>query len=129
MIEDRGGFLSREELQGYNLRNDMEERHWECPEMSFFMSIAYNGLVMPCCHMRFDNPNHQDYILGDLNKQTIAEILQSKKYQELKKILQEPKSNGIPGICTYCQKIRNCNLKGGADNYTYIYPEERKIIG
>lgn len=88
LLENRGGFLTKEELQGYNLKNNMNERHFECPEMSYFISISYNGLIMPCCHMRFDNPMHKDYIIGDLKTQTLSEIFQSEKYNKLKNILQ-----------------------------------------
>lgn len=36
--------------------------------------IDYNGKVMPCCNLRSDAPEHQDFIVGDLNQQSLFQI-------------------------------------------------------
>ena len=79
--------------------------------------------------MRFDDPKHQDYILGDLNTQTIAEILQSEKYIKLKNRLGERENFvGFENICTYCTKIKNISLQGAPNGYEYIKPKKKDKI-
>ena len=36
--------------------------------------IDYNGKAMPCCNLRSDAPEHQDFIVGDLNQQSLFQI-------------------------------------------------------
>ena len=46
-IEDRGGTLDKEELINDGLNVKIKKRDVDCPEMSYFLNISYNGLVMP----------------------------------------------------------------------------------
>ena len=64
-VEDRGGSLKQ---------YSKEKREKPCYEPTHFMGIDYNANVMPCCHMRSDNPEHREYILGNLNENSIYEI-------------------------------------------------------
>ena len=48
----------KEELINDGLNVKIKKRDVDCPEMSYFLNISYNGLVMPCCNMRFDDPKH-----------------------------------------------------------------------
>jgi MoaA/NifB/PqqE/SkfB family radical SAM enzyme len=36
--------------------------------------IDYTGKVMPCCNLRSDAPEHQNYIVGDMNYENIFQI-------------------------------------------------------
>ena len=63
-LENRGGFFKREDLENVNWNNDMQERNFPCVEPSYFLTVNYNGDVMPCCHIRHDNPNHKEFIMG-----------------------------------------------------------------
>lgn len=119
-IEDRGGSLNKNEMIEKGLKVRVKRRKKDCPEMSYYLNIAYNGLVMPCCNMRFDNPEHSNYILGDLKTQTLHEILTSDKYLKFKNIL-ENKDNfiGFEKICTYCTKIKPMKLSGAPNGYQY----------
>lgn len=117
-IENRGGVL--------NHLVPLAPRTKECPEMEYYLSITHNGLVMPCCHMRDDIRLHQPYIMGDLNEKTLVEILSSEKFIYWKTQLENKKNfKGFPGVCDYCNKIRQATLKYANNNYSY-YPGENK---
>lgn len=117
--ENRGGILTQ--------YNSLEKRRVDCPEISYYLSIDFQGNVMPCCHMRADCISHAPYILGNLQQQTIKEILTSDKYLSLKEIMQNKNDfKGIPGVCDYCDKIRMATLKYSPDGYNYVPLSKRK---
>lgn len=59
---DRGSLLEQYTSQ---------ERTSPCREPFETFVIDYTGKVMPCCNLRSDFPQHQDFIVGDLiNKET-----------------------------------------------------------
>ncbi|WP_334089930.1 radical SAM/SPASM domain-containing protein [Helicobacter typhlonius] len=49
--------------------------------------VDYNGLVMPCCNTRSDEPLHKDFILGDCNTQDLFEIFFAQKSSILRREL------------------------------------------
>ena len=67
-LENRGGFFEPGDLPEYLWKNNMEPRTIPCAEPTYYLNISYDGSVMPCCHMRPDNPNHKEYILGNINE-------------------------------------------------------------
>lgn len=69
-ISDRGGNLKDWSLQ---------KRDYPCKEPLFFIGINYDGTVSPCCNVRNDCKN-RNYILGDLNKQSLSEMMESELY-------------------------------------------------
>ena len=69
-ISDRGGNLQRWSLQ---------KRDYPCYEPLFFIGVNYDGTVSPCCNVRSDCEN-RNYIIGDLNKHTLNDVLNSQKY-------------------------------------------------
>lgn len=71
--------------------------------MQFNLTIDYQGNVMPCCHMRSDNIQHQDFILGNLNNSSLVDIYTSNKFLELKDNLL---NSSFPSVCKNCQKTR-----------------------
>lgn len=93
-IEDRGGSL--EEWS-------REKRMKPCYEPTYFIGIDYNGNVMPCCHLRSDNTDHGEYILGNLKDSNISEIYYS---QRAKKIRDNAYRSDFDYLkpCKYCQK-------------------------
>lgn len=108
-LENRGGFFKKEDLPNMNWLGDMDERNFVCYEPSEYLTISYNGEIMPCCHTRGDNPLHKDYIMGNVKNNTIAEIINSNKYIDFKTNLLK---NNVehPQSCKYCQKSRPENI-------------------
>lgn len=73
IINNRGGSLPE-----YNKKI----RDYKCTEPNYFIGINYDGTVSPCCNIRNDIESHRDYILGDLNKNSLEEILESNKRKD-----------------------------------------------
>ena len=91
-ISDRGG-----NLKEYSLT----ERTDPCFEPFRFIGINYDGTVSPCCNIRNDSEQQQSFILGDLNKNTLEEILMSEKSNQFKsKIINGIYDESMP--CFYC---------------------------
>ena len=63
--------------------------------------IDYNGLVMPCCNLRSDIKEHENYIMGDTNKESLSEIFTSKKIVNLRKALIG--NDKKPAPCDTCK--------------------------
>ncbi len=91
-IEDRGGILSE---------HSTTKRTKPCYEPKYFVAIDYNGKVTPCCHIRSDCDKHKEYVLGDLNTNTLEEILTSTKAIDFRNSTSE---GLFEGPCKYCQK-------------------------
>ena len=104
-IEDKGGYFKLGDLPTMNWNNDRQKRDFVCYEPSVNLTIAYTGDVMPCCHMRPDNINHQEYIMGNLKDNTLVEIYTSDKFNLFKERLMDV-SKEFPNPCLYCQKTR-----------------------
>lgn len=69
-ISDRGG----------NLKDwSLDKRKQPCYEPLFFIGVNYDGTVSPCCNVRSDCQN-RNYILGDLHKQYLSDMMKSKFY-------------------------------------------------
>lgn len=93
---NRGGSLAIEE----------PIRDYSCTEPQYFIGINYDGTVSPCCNIRNDIDKHKSYIIGDLNKQSLEEIIQS---QERKNMIEYCKNaNFHPNSPCY-----KCSNKGG----------------
>lgn len=52
-------------------------RDFICTEPKYFIGVNYDGTISPCCNIRNDVNEHKSYIIGDLNKQSLEEILSS----------------------------------------------------
>jgi radical SAM protein with 4Fe4S-binding SPASM domain len=94
-IEDRGGSLI--EYSG-KLRNK------PCHEPRHFVGIDYNGNVMPCCHMRSDNPKHHRYSLGNIHDSSILQICDSGISDYYRLAMGGYNEELYLGPCKYCQK-------------------------
>jgi anaerobic magnesium-protoporphyrin IX monomethyl ester cyclase len=69
-----------------------------CPLVFRTMYVKVNGQVKPCCFS-----NKQDWSLGDVTKETVTEIWNGGKYQELRKAHLDGK---IHPACAHCFKFR-----------------------
>lgn len=81
------------------------------PAISFY--VDYNGLAMPCCHTRSDEPLHKDFILGDCNKQDLFAVFCGEKAASLRRELFSSAPCGklahaesIARICADCSDRR-----------------------
>lgn len=91
-ISDRGG-----NLEQYS----KTVRDYPCYEPLYFVGINYDGTVSPCCNIRNDCDNQKLYIIGDLNKQSLADILRSKRYMDfVEKVTKSKYDPSMP--CYYC---------------------------
>jgi radical SAM protein with 4Fe4S-binding SPASM domain len=97
----------------------MQKRITPCPESDYFITIAYDGSVMPCSCMRPDNPEHQKYILGNVKDNTLLEIYHSKKAEEFRRIIRQADGD-YPDPCKYCQKIRYENCMDAPTRFNFI---------
>ena len=105
VLEDKGGFLKKEgALKEMEFRADLALRDYPCLDPAYFLAIDYDGSVMPCCQMRHDNPEHKDFILGNVAKDKIEDILQSKKYIEILGNTSLCTGKDLPLPCQHCQK-------------------------
>ncbi len=64
------------------------------------MQVLWDGLVVPCCY-DFDGK----MILGDLNKETVAEVWKGEKYTRFRGLHQRGEYEKLP-ICNNCDKLR-----------------------
>ena len=103
-ISDRGGNL---------IEYSKIIRETPCYEPLYFIGINYDGTVSPCCNVRNDCDNHT-YILGDLNKNTLSELLESDMYLNfVKRVTSAEYTYDMP--CYYCNNNggRYTREKGG----------------
>lgn len=95
---NRGGTIG-------NIGQEKKIRDYGCYYPLSDLYIDYNGLVMPCCNLRSDVKSHEDFILGDTNKNDLFEIFNSHKMIDMRKYLtgNTPKD----GPCKYCDYQTN----------------------
>jgi len=60
-------------------RNNVNDNRKPCPLLWYYMSIRWDGRVVPCCR---DYDNHE--ILGDITKENLMEIWNGKRFQMLR---------------------------------------------
>lgn len=87
------------------------------------VQVQWDGLVVPCC---FDY--NSSIVLGDLNRQSLREVLESKEYHDFRKAHREDEFLPYP-FCDTCDQLRKRedvlifttirNAKVGAVNTTY----------
>lgn len=119
-LEDRAGFLNNNIAfngQIMQWRNDKQQRIIPCVEPEYFISIDYDGNVTPCCHIRADNPNHKDYVMGNIKNQSLLNIISSDKWMEFKELVGSEDYSKYPTPCQNCHKYRD--IKGTFENNIY----------
>ena len=93
-INNRGGALDIKK----------EIRTEPCFEPTFFVGIDYTGDVMPCCNLRNDVELHKPYILGNVKKNTLEEILNTEKAVRFRKLAASGNPLYLPEPCKFCEK-------------------------
>lgn len=88
------------------------------------VQVQWDGLVVPCC---FDYDSR--IVLGDLNTQTLYDVLHSKEYNDLRKAHETGDFSKYP-FCNVCDQLQKRddvlvyttirNSKVGATNTTYF---------
>jgi radical SAM protein with 4Fe4S-binding SPASM domain len=122
-IEDRAGFFKEDiTWKGHTLKwaNNKAQRTVPCIEPTYYISIDYNGNVTPCCHIRADNPEHAQYVMGNITKEKLADIVNSDKWIEFRERVSSNDYENYPDICKTCAKIRtNKKISYYIDNDIY----------
>ena len=103
-LENRGGYFKQGDLSELKWKNNMDQRIIPCLQPQYYINISYDGSVMPCCHMRPDNPEHKDYILGNIKDTPLVDIYYSEKAKKIREKLRVHYGD-YPEPCKYCQKI------------------------
>lgn len=95
------------------------------------VQVQWDGTVVPCC---FDYDSRM--ILGDLNKQTIHDVLHGEKYDALRRAHREGNFSDFP-FCDVCDQlnkredvlvyttIKNCAV--GVTNTTYFDLKQNRV--
>lgn len=104
-ITDRGGSLKE---------YSKHIRTKECLEPIYFVGINYDGTVSPCCNIRNDVEDHKKYILGDLHRNSLREILSSRKAKEFRNQCAEGNFE-INSPCYYCENFGGRYTRGRGD--------------
>jgi MoaA/NifB/PqqE/SkfB family radical SAM enzyme len=63
----------------------IEKRKRSCASPYIQISVQYDGLAMPCVHLRSDCETHKDFIVGDVKKETLFEIFAGEKFTQFRK--------------------------------------------
>ena len=87
---DRGGIIN-------GVKNNRSE--FSCIMPLHAMYIDYSGTVIPCCDLRSEIKEHENMMLGNINKNTIFELYCSKKASKMRKYLYK-KSIKLPPCAT-----------------------------
>ena len=111
-LENRGGSLDPSKLsEDLSWVNDCGIRDYPCPEASYYINITHDGYVMPCCHLRADNDNHKDYILGNVYENTLSDIFYGEKASNFRKIMTHSNYKNYFPPCKNCHKKRKINFE------------------
>jgi len=91
--------------RGGNLNNAInmkkELRTESCYEPTYFIGIDYNGSVTPCCEIRSDSKSQKEYILGNVNKESLKEVYFNEKGRLFR---QNTMYKNFSTPCMYCSK-------------------------
>ena len=111
-LENRGGYFTSEDILNspYSWKNMNERRTYPCADPMYYINIYHTGDVTPCCHIRPDNPKHQDFILGNIYNENLIDIFYSKKALEIREIMNKESYELYLEPCQYCQKMRPANF-------------------
>jgi len=103
-IDSYGTFHSRAgnvNLNDWNydmvVRKIDAEHHFDCWRLDKSLQVDFGGLVTPCCM-----PYNREYVLGDLNTQTVEEVMASEKYHEFVDKARGKVASDDDFICKKC---------------------------
>ena len=90
--------------------------------------VDYNGSVTPCCNIRSDINIHKDFILGNINEDSIDNIFNSKKATKFRDTLASKNWKKYPLPCKYC--MSRCSFgkkpKKGVENKVKLIQKLRQ---
>ena len=93
-----GGLISKKDLLGFQvIKQSPKIKRYPCGRLSY-LSVLPNGDIR-VCGCRIMNSFHDELVVGNLNKNSLKEIFNSKEYDRIIKKFQEGK---IPNICKEC---------------------------
>ena len=118
-LENRGGYFSKDNLTNLKWKNDMCLRVVPCPEPVYNINISYNGSVTPCCHIRFDDVKHEQYILGNLSNSSLYDIIFGEKMINFQKQITSLNYENYPMPCKNCQKIRSSYFTDAPNHFIW----------
>ncbi len=98
--------ISQTNLKGtfpYNTNQD-DRRKNPCQYPTIGIYVDYNGSVTPCCNIRSDVDFHKEYILGNINENSIQDIFNNKKSKKFRQLLKSNDWRNYPNPCKYCSK-------------------------
>lgn len=72
-----------------------------CFHPNMQVSIDYDGIYTLCCNIRSDVKEHKDYLIGNVENNSIFELFTSDKIIEFRKHLLRGNNKKI-GACAYC---------------------------
>ncbi|MDB3873563.1 SPASM domain-containing protein [Pelagibacteraceae bacterium] len=93
-------YLDHGKQQSYKKKGTIgfndKKKEFCCPQLWQRMFVHPDGVVTPCC-----NDSFRELKMGNINKNSIEEIWQNKKYQNIRKLHLEGKMKNIP-LCAKC---------------------------
>jgi len=96
--------------------NKSYKRNTPCFEPMFFVGINYDGTVSPCCNIRNDIEIHKAYIMGNLKKDSLTNILNYEKNIKFRELVSKGVYDLFPEICKSCNKIGGRYTSGNGLN-------------
>ena len=107
-LQDRGGYFEEDELIYKDITlqwaKNKATRTEICVHTIDNLVIYYNGEVTFCTNIRPDNPNHKDFIIGNINKNTLEEIYTYSKAREFRDSLLSLCFYNYPLPCKRCSR-------------------------
>jgi radical SAM protein with 4Fe4S-binding SPASM domain len=102
-LENRGGTFKPEDFpKEYKWLNECVERDFPCVEPAYYINIYHDGNVTPCCHIRPDNYNHKEFILGNIYEDSIVDIFYGKKASDFRKVMTSINYSNYFAPCKNC---------------------------
>ncbi len=87
--------------KGRNYNKPKSKKKPRCPMISRpIMQILWNGDVVPCCY-----DFNGEYIIGNVYKQGLLGVWNSKKYDSIRELNRKGKITDIP-LCRNCDKLK-----------------------
>lgn len=119
LLENRGGSLDPSKLsQNLKWKENAERREKRCIESIFYLNVYHNGDVTPCCHIRPDNPDHKDYILGNLHEKSIVDIFYGEKASYFRSIMGHSYNKD-----KFFEPCKNCHKYRSQHSFAMIFEE------
>ena len=112
LLEDRGGLLKPEDLsKDLCWKNNHRLRERKCGNVNSLIQLFYNGDISFCHHFNPLAPEHKDYILGNIYKDSICTIWNSDKRLKLMQQYIESELDNYPKACRYCNEHSHSDLE------------------